>query len=246
MAHPLEQVAAMKKPQVLVVDDEPQTVKYLSANLRVRGYEVRCAQDGREALQVFERHQFHLAILDMLLPELDGFQVCRALREQSNVPIVVLSALGREKDIVRALDLGADDYLIKPFGVDELLARVRAVLRRTARAPTSARPPLSVNELVINFAERRVTLAGRAVWLTPTEFDLLAHLALNRGRVLTHRALLQAVWGEEYEDEAEYLWTYVRRLRNKLEANPAQPQYIVTEPGVGYRFEAAGCSRGLA
>jgi len=229
-------VLTMKKPQVLVVDDEPETIKYLSANLRIRGYDVLCAYDGREALKLWGEHQFNLIILDLMLPGLDGFQVCRVIRERSDVPILVLSALGQEKDIVRALDLGADDYLTKPFGVEELLARVRAVLRRTARAPTAIHPPLTMDDLTIHFAERRVTVGGREVRLTPTEYNILAHLAVNRGRVLTHRALLQAVWGTEYGEETEYLWTYIRRLRNKIEPNPDQPRYILTEPGVGYRF----------
>jgi DNA-binding response OmpR family regulator len=228
------------KQRVLVVDDEPETVKYLSANLRVRGYDVLCAYDGREALKVCGEHEFNLVVLDIMLPGLDGLQVCRAIRQQSDVPILVLSALGQEEDIVRALDLGADDYLTKPFGVEELLARVRAVLRRVTQATTDLRSPLTVDDLTINFAERRVTLGEREVRLTPTEYNLLTHLAVNRGRVLTHRALLQAVWGAEYGEETEYLWTYVRRLRNKIEPDTAQPRYILTEPGVGYRFGAGG------
>jgi len=228
------------KQRVLVVDDEPETVKYLSANLRVRGYDVLCAYDGREALKLCDEQDFHLIILDLMLPGIDGFQICRTIRERSSVPILVLSALGREKDIVKALDLGADDYLTKPFGVGELLARVRAVLRRAAPAtPTPLHPPITIGDLTLDFAERRVTVGGNAVRLTPTEYALLAYLAINRGRVLSHRALLQSVWGAEYGDETEYLWTYVRRLRNKIEPNPAEPYYVLTEPGVGYRFRAS-------
>lgn len=228
----------MKKARVLVVDDEPETVKYVSANLRARGYDVLAAQDGRTALKVFGESIVDLIILDIMMPGPDGFEVCRAIRQQSDVPIVMLSARGQEKDVVRALNLGADDYLTKPFGVEEMLARVRAVLRRTAQAPATPRPPLSVGDLEIDFAVRRVTVRGSQVRLTPTEYDLLAHLAVNAGRVLTHRALLQAVWGPEYGDETEYLWAYIRRLRRKIEPDPSNPRYILTQPGVGYSFAA--------
>jgi len=224
------------KQRILVVDDEPETVKYLSANLRVRGYEVLCAYDGRQALKLCNEQDFHLIVLDLMLPGPDGFQVCQAIRERSSVPILVVSALGQEKDVVKALDLGADDYLTKPFGVEELLARVRAVLRRAVAGPASLHPPLTVGNLTLDFAAQRVTVGGNEVRLTPTEYKLLACLAINRGRVLTHRALLQKVWGAEYGDETQYLWTYVRRLRRKIEPNPAEPYYILTEPGVGYRF----------
>ena len=224
----------MKKPRVLVVDDEPETVKYVSANLRARGYDVLTAEDGRTALKVFNESVVDLIILDIMMPGPDGFEVCQAIRRQSDVPIIILSARGQEKDIVRALDLGADDYLTKPFGVEEMLARVRAVLRRTAQVPTTPRPPLVVGDLEIDFAARRVTVGGREVQLTPTEYDLLAHLAINAGRVLTHRTLLQSVWGPEYGEETEYLWAYIRRLRRKIEPDPSNPRYILTHPGVGY------------
>ena len=226
----------MRKPRVLVVDDEPETVKYVSANLRARGYEVLTAEDGRTALKMFETSMPDLVILDIMMPGPDGFEVCQAIRRQSDVPIIMLSARGQEKDIVRALDLGADDYLTKPFGVEEMLARVRAVLRRTAQIPSAPRPPLKVGDLEIDFAARRVTVQGREVQLTPTEYDLLAYLAVNAGRVLTHRTLLQAVWGPEYGDETEYLWAYIRRLRRKIEPDPRNPRYIRTQPGVGYYF----------
>lgn len=226
----------MKKVRVLVVDDEPETVKYVSANLRARGYEVLTAADGREALKVFDESLVDLVILDIMMPGPDGFEVCQTIRRQSDVPIIMLSARGQEKDIVRALHLGADDYLTKPFGVEEMLARVQAVLRRTARPSFVPRPPLKVGDLEIDFAARRVTVRGREVQLTPTEYELLTHLALNAGRVLTHRALLQAVWGPEYGEETEYLWAYIRRLRRKIEPDPSHPRYILTQPGVGYCF----------
>jgi len=200
------------------VDDEPETVKYVSANLRARGYDVLTAEDGRTALKVFSESV--------------------VIRRQSDVPIIMLSARGQERDIVRALDLGADDYLTKPFGVEEMLARVRATLRRTAQIGVTPRPPLVMEDLEMDFAARRVTVRGREVRLTSTEYNLLAHLAINAGRVLTHRALLQAVWGPEYGDETEYLWVYIRRLRRKIEPDPSNPCYILTEPGVGYFFVA--------
>lgn len=227
----------MKRLRVLVVDDEPQTLKYVAANLRARGFEVYTARDGREALKVFQERPVDLIILDIMMPGPDGFQVCQAIRRVSDVPIIMLSARGNERDIVRALDLGADDYLTKPFGVEEMLARIRAVLRRFHRQPPAQRPPLRVGDLEIDFARRQVTLRGRPVHLTPTEYDLLATLALNAGRVLSHQMLLQTVWGPEYGGETEYLWAYIRRLRQKIEPEPHHPVYIRTHPGVGYSLQ---------
>jgi DNA-binding response OmpR family regulator len=225
-----------KKLRALVVDDEPQTLKYIGANLRARGYNVITAEDGREALKLFGENVVDLIILDIMMPGLDGFQVCQAIRRESDVPVVILSARGQENDIVRALDIGADDYLTKPFGVEEMLARVRAVLRRTSQKTTDLHPPLSAGDLVIDFATHQVLLHNDPVRMTPTEYALLAHLAINAGRVSTHRVLLQAVWGPEYGDETEYLWAYIRRLRRKIEPDPGNPQYILTHPGVGYSF----------
>ena len=226
----------MKRTRVLVVDDEPETVKYVSANLRARGYDVLTAEDGRMALKVFSESLVDLIILDIMMPGPDGFEVCQTIRQRSGVPIIMLSARGQEGDVVHALDLGADDYLTKPFGVEEMLARVRAALRRTAQIEATPGPPLIVEDLEIDFAARRVTVRGRVVQLTPTEYNLLAHLAINAGRVLTHRALLQAVWGPEYGTETEYLWAYIRRLRRKIEPEPSDPVFILTQPGVGYSF----------
>jgi two-component system KDP operon response regulator KdpE len=228
----------MNKPRVLVVDDEPETVKYVGANLRARGYDVLTAEDGRTALKEFSEAVVDLIILDIMMPGPDGFEVCQAVRQQSAVPIIMLSARGQERDIVRALDLGADDYLTKPFGVAEMLARVRAALRRTTQTGVSPRPPLVMEDLDIDFTARQVTLGGHEVQLTPTEYNLLTHLVINAGRVITHRALLQAVWGPEYGDETEYLWAYIRRLRRKIEPDPSDPRYILTHPGVGYSFVA--------
>lgn len=226
----------MKLTRILMVDDEPETRKYVSMNLRARGYHVRTAEDGRSALTEFESSIVDLVILDIMMPGMDGFEVCRAIRRGSEVPIIMLSARGREKDIVRALDLGADDYLTKPFGVEELLARVRAAMRRSPMTGIASHPPLALPGLEIDFDARRVLVKGLEVKLTPTEYDLLAYLGINAGRVLTHRSLLQAVWGPEYGDETEYLWAYIRRLRRKIEADPGNPRYIHTLPGVGYSF----------
>ena len=224
----------MSKTRVLLVDDEPETVKYVGANLRARGYEMLVAGDARTALGLFREAGADLIILDITLPGLDGFQVCQAIRRESDVPIVMLSARGQERDIVRALDLGADDYLTKPFGVEELMARVRLALRHSTSSNASPRPPLTIQGMTIDFDARKVTVGENVVELTRIEFDLLAHLALNAGRILTHRALLQAVWGPEYGDETEYLWTYIKRLRHKIEPDPHNPRYILTQAGVGY------------
>jgi two-component system KDP operon response regulator KdpE len=225
-----------QKIRVLVVDDEPETIKYVSANLRARGYDVSSAEDGRLGLKFFNEHVLDLVILDVMMPGLDGFELCGAIRERSNVPIIFLSARGREKDIVRALDLGADDYLTKPFGVEEMMARVRAAIRRVDQRGGTSHPAIVIEGLHIDFGARQVTVDDQRVDLTPTEYDLLAHLAVNAGRVITHRALLQAVWGPEYGEESEYLWAYIRRLRRKLESEPREPRFIFTQPGVGYRF----------
>ena len=228
----------MKKQVVLVVDDEPETVKYVSANLKARGFEVHAASDGTEALKIAGENVFDLILLDLSMPGPDGFAVCQRIREYSDVPIIILSARGREQDKVRALDLGADDYLTKPFGVEELLARVRAALRRTRREGTGSLPNFISGDLSIDFASRQVKVKGREVKLTPTEYNLLALLARNSGRVLTHRTLLNGVWGPEYGEETEYLWAYIRRLRKKLEPDREQPGLIITEPGVGYRMRS--------
>ena len=225
----------MKKQRILIVDDEPETLKYVGANLRARGYDVVTAADGSEALKLNAEDIFDLVLLDITMPGPDGFAVCESLRQTSAMPIIMLSARGQEKDKVKALDLGADDYLTKPFGIDELLARVRAALRRNQNEPASG-APLIVGELSLDFANRRVTRAGAEVKLTPTEYELLVQLARSAGKVLTHTALLQRVWGPEYGQESDYLWAYVRRLRRKLEADPEHPRYILTEAGVGYRF----------
>jgi two-component system KDP operon response regulator KdpE len=219
---------------ILVVDDEAPTRKYVSANLKARGYEVLLAADGGEALKAIEEHPLDLLLLDIGLPGPDGLEVLSAVRREMEVPVIMLSARGRERDKVAALDLGADDYLTKPFGVEELLARVRAGLRHAGSAPKGPLPPYRYRALEVDFGARRVRLDGEAVALTPKEYEVLAYLARNGGKVLTHRQILQAVWGGHYGDEAEYLWTYAKRIRRKIEPDRDRPRYLLTESGVGY------------
>ncbi|MEE9201869.1 MAG: response regulator transcription factor [Dehalococcoidia bacterium] len=227
----------MAKTRILVVDDEISILKFVSASLRSAGYEPSLALDGQEALKAIEETLPDLVILDITMPKLDGFEVCRRVRQWSQVPIIMLSARGSEQDKVECLRIGADDYLVKPFAIEELLARVEAVLRRTraAEAP-SVEPTFVSHDLQVNFAERRVTVGGREVNLTATEYSLLRELILNRGKVLTHRMLLNRVWGPEYGDERDYVRVFVGRLRHKLGDDAASPKYIRTESGVGYRF----------
>ena len=228
----------MKKTRILVVDDEISIVKFLRANLESKGYEVLAAMNGAEALQTFEMELPDLVLLDIMMPKMDGFEVCHRLREWSQIPIIMLSARGDESDKVKCLDLGADDYITKPFGAGELIARVRAVLRRIkAAATTPSQPSFTSGDLQINFAQRRVTMAGKEVKLTPTEYSLLQELVVNAGKVLTHTHLLNKVWGLEYREEKQYLHVFVKRLRAKLEPDLAEPRYIMTVPGVGYQFK---------
>ena len=222
-------------PRILVVDDEPNILATLGPLLRARGYDVLTAMTGRAAVQALERDTPDLIVLDLGLPDIDGVEVCRIVRETHNVPIVVLSARGAEGDKVRALDLGADDYVTKPFGAEELLARIRAALRRSD-APPPASEPIVRGNLVIDRERFRVLSDGDEVRLTPKEFELLTFLAQHPGRVLTHRTILKAIWGPNAVDQPEHLRVLVGALRKKIEANPASPQYILTEPWVGYRF----------
>ncbi|MBI2185862.1 MAG: response regulator transcription factor [Acidobacteria bacterium] len=221
-------------PKVLIVDDEPNIVSTLAPLLRTRGYEVSTAMSGRAALETVEREKPDLIVLDLGLPDVDGVEVCRTVRETMNVPIVVLSARGAEGDKVRALDLGADDYVTKPFGSEELLARIRAALRRREAPPASQ--PLVRGGLVIDRERFRVVRDGEEVRLTPKEFELLTFLARHPGRVLTHQTILKAIWGANAVDQPEHLRVLVGALRKKIEPNPSSPKYILTEPWVGYRF----------
>lgn len=227
---------------ILVVDDDPPIQRTLRRNLLVSGYEVLVAENGKQAIELVRAHQPDLILLDLWLPgELDGLGVCKMVRQWSQVPIIVISARSDAHEKVQALDLGADDYLTKPFSSEELLARVRACLRRAAHqhAENASQPEvLSTvdNYITMNVARRQVVAGGQEIKLTPTEFELLRQLMLHAGKVLTHRTLLRTVWGPEYGDEADYLRVYVRQLRLKIEAEPSQPCYILTEPGVGYVF----------
>jgi two-component system KDP operon response regulator KdpE len=229
----------MKARRILLAEDEIVLRDFVSRNLHARGFEVYEASNGLEALALWEREDPHLLILDIMMPRMDGLEVCKRVRLHSSVPIIVLTALDAESDKVIALDLGADDYLTKPFGVEELLARVRAVLRR---AHWEITPPDSstkrFGDLEVDLEGHVVRQRGAEVRLSPTEFALLQQLITHSGKVLTHRMLLQSIWGPEYGGEAEYLRVYINRLRSKLEPDPANPHYLVTEPGVGYRFIA--------
>jgi two-component system KDP operon response regulator KdpE len=224
--------------QVLVVDDERSLRDFVQRNLEIRGYKVRTAANGLEALAIFKNQFVDLVILDVMMPNMDGLETLKRIREKSTVPVIVLSALGEEQDKVRALNLGADDYLSKPFGVKELLARVKAVQRRTQWGSSlNAEERLVYGEINVDVDGHTVEVRGRQLELTPTEFNLLVILMRNAGKVLTHEMLLQNVWGPEYGMEAEYLRVYVGRLRQKIEEDPSHPAYIHTEHGIGYRFE---------
>jgi len=221
-------------PDVLVVDDEPQIVRGLKVILRQAGYAVRAAETKREALDAVAVRPPDAMVLDLVLPDGSGVEVCEEVRRWSRLPILVLSAVGDEREKVRALDAGADDYVTKPFGTDELLARLRAVLRRAGEAEDE--PALQLGELVIDLAAHVVTSGGEPVHLTPIEFDLLRVLAVNRGRLVTQRQLLREVWGPAYETETHYLRVHISHIRAKIEPDPARPRYLLTDPGVGYRL----------
>jgi two-component system KDP operon response regulator KdpE len=219
--------------QILVVDDEPQFLRALETNLRGAGYEVETATTAQEALTAAGLRPPDAVILDLLLPDGTGTEVCRELRAWSEAPIVLVSAVGDEAEKIAALDAGADDYVTKPFAMGELLARLRAALRR---AGPPGDPVLEVGPIRVDLDKQSVTVDGRAVHLTPHEYRILRLLALNPGKLLTHRAILQEVWGPAYGAESNYLHVYVSQLRRKLEPDPSRPQYIVTEPGAGYRL----------
>jgi two-component system KDP operon response regulator KdpE len=221
-------------PRILVVDDEPQIVRGLKIILRTAGYSVEAASTKSEALAALAARPPAALVLDLVLPDGEGVEVCQEVRRWSRLPILVLSAVGDEREKVRALDAGADDYVTKPFGTDELMARLRAVLRRSAE--TGGSPLLEIGDLTVDLTDRRVTRDGLDVHLTPIEFDLLRVLAQHRGRLVTHRQLLHEVWGPEYGEETHYLRVHVAHIRAKLEPDPQRPRHIVTEPGVGYRL----------
>jgi two-component system KDP operon response regulator KdpE len=225
----------MSAARILVVDDEPQLRRTLTRSLGGHGYAVREAADGAAAVREFAAFKPDVVLLDLMLPDTSGVEVCRELRGRHDTPIIVLSVVGEERTKVEALDAGADDYLTKPFGIDELLARVRVALRRGA-ADRTQQPVIRADGLSIDIERRRVTLDSQEVHLTPTEYALLKYLATHAGKVLTHPMILRAVWGEEYAQDSALLRSYITQLRSKLGDDPAAPRFIRTDPGVGYRF----------
>jgi two-component system KDP operon response regulator KdpE len=223
------------KQRILVVDDEPQLTRVLRRSLMAKGYDVRIAGDGEFALQTFHDWPPALVITDLAMPNMNGLELCRRLRAVSDVPIIVLSVRGEERTKVEALDAGADDYVTKPFGMDELLARTRAALRRQPDTDSRSQM-LEVGDFRIDLEAHTITQSGKEIHLTPKEFDLMVHLMRNAGKVLTHRALLGAVWGGDYTEQNEYLRVLIGQLRKKIEPDPSEPRYILTEPWIGYRF----------
>jgi two-component system KDP operon response regulator KdpE len=225
--------------RALLVEDDPNIVDLIRSNLSVRGFDTVVSADGFRALQLLETEEPDIVLLDLMLPDADGFELCRQIRERSSVAVIVVSARGGERDKVTALNMGADDYMTKPFSVEELLARITATLRRTrlTGAAVPASPVITAGDVVIDLSSQQVTKAGEPVHLTPTEFALLRELVTNRGKLLSHAHLLRRVWGPAYQTETEYVRVYVRRLRAKLEADDADP-LIVTAPRAGYRFVA--------
>jgi len=222
---------------ILVVDDEPQILRALTTNLRGAGYDVERAATGEEALAAAAARPPDAVVLDLVLPDISGVEVCRELRTWSETPILILSAVGEEEQKVSALDAGADDYVTKPFGMGELLARLRAAMRRAAPAGGES---IAVGGLLVDFDRHEVTVDGRAIALTRIEFDLLSLFVRNEGKLLTHRAILREVWGPAYQIESHYLHVYVSRLRGKVETDPRSPRYLITEPGAGYRLVRPG------
>jgi two-component system, OmpR family, KDP operon response regulator KdpE len=222
--------------KILFVDDEPQIRRVMRATLSKQGYEVVDARTGKEALFCLKAELPHLLILDINLPDVTGIETCRMVRASSEIPIIMLSVRNTERDKVQAFDAGADDYVTKPFSTEELLARIRAVMRRMPTSPNAAPQFLRRSDLKINFEGRQVVVRGSEVHLTPKEFDLLHYLVTHAGQTIRHRRLLQAVWGPDYGGEIEYLRVFINQLRKKIESDTAKPKYILTEPWVGYRF----------
>jgi DNA-binding response OmpR family regulator len=229
-----------RKPLILVADDDPQLLRLVTRNLQLEGYDTLSGSDGQQALDLIETRMPDVLLLDVMMPRLDGFSVTERVRQFSTVPIIIVTARGQEQDKIHGLDLGADDYLTKPFSVEELLARVRAVLRRSQLGSVAneqgMRSSATIGELTIDFAQHLVKMGGREVQLTPVEYRLLAYLVQNAGRVVTQDLLLEHVWGTEYMGESHLLQVNVNRLRRKLEADPAHPRYVLTKTGVGYLF----------
>jgi len=225
----------MSGANILVVDDEPQIRRVLRSTLSSNGYVITDAKTGEEAIESVRKNKPDLVLLDVNMPGMGGIEACREIRRASEAPIIMLTVRSAERDKVLALDAGADDYVVKPFGIEELLARIRAALRRYA--PGDAIPPFVSKELSLDFESRQLTVRGEEVHLTPKEFDVLKHLIANQGKPLTHRRILQSVWGPDYGEETENLRVVINQLRKKIETDPAHPKYIRTEPWVGYRFQ---------
>lgn len=228
----------MNETRILVVDDEPQITRVLRRSLSSKGYEVQVAEDGEEALDVFRKWNPDIVITDLFMPRMGGLELCRRIRKTSQVPILILSVKGEERAKVEALDTGADDYVTKPFGMDELFARIRVALRRASMPANNETATIELGDFTIDQSARVVKIRGKEIHLTPKEYDLLLYFIQNPGRVLTHRTLLGAVWGGESVEQSEYLRVFIGQLRKKIEVDPAKPQYIVTEPWIGYRFIA--------
>lgn len=227
----------MSGANILVVDDEPQIRRVLRSTLSSQGYVITDAKTGEEAVESVRKNKPDLVLLDVNMPGIGGIEACREIRRASEAPIIVLTVRNAEKDKVLALDAGADDYVVKPFGIEELLARIRAALRRYA--PGDALAPFVSKDLALDFESRQLTVRGEEVHLTPKEFAVLKHLIANQGKPLTHRRILQSVWGPDYGEETENLRVVINQLRKKIETDPAHPKYIRTEPWVGYRFQPA-------
>ena len=226
----------MTNARILIVDDEPQIRRVMRATLVARGYMVSTARSGEEALEKVREERFDLILLDINMPGIGGIETCRILRSQGEIPIVILSVRNAEKEKIEALDAGADDYVTKPFSMPELLARIRAALRRAPMLSPGTPEQLSLGHTVIDFTARRVTVGGTEVRLTPKEFDLLRYFAGNPNIAIPHAKLLQAIWGPDYGEEVEYLRVFINQLRKKIESDPSHPEYLITEPWVGYRF----------
>jgi two-component system KDP operon response regulator KdpE len=226
-----------ERPHILVVDDEPQITRVLRTTLTAQAYDVRVANDGEMALEIMKDWTPNLIITDLAMPHLNGIELCRSVRSFSEVPIIVLSVRGQEQQKIEALDSGADDYVTKPFSMSELLARVRANLRRTPKATSDAVELIERGDFRIDIATREVLVAGKEVKLTPKEFDLLVFMAEHPNRVISHRTLLAAVWGDTSTEQPEYLRVFIGQLRKKIEPEPSEPKYLLTERWVGYRFE---------
>jgi len=236
----------MEHPHILVVDDEPQITRVLRTTLTAKGYEIRVANDGEMALEIMKDWSPNLVITDLMMPNMDGVQLCKSIRTMSEVPIIVLSVRGEERNKIQALDAGADDYITKPFSSGELQARVRAALRRSPQpSQKPSREVLDLGDFHIDFATRQVKVRNNEVKLTPKEFDLLSYMAEHPHRVINHRTLLGAIWGEMNTEQPEYLRVFVGQLRKKIEKNPAEPKYLLTDRWVGYRFEPGPTERAV-